>query len=90
MQQAAFRTVRLTFDASDTLLVCKVEDHGAGMSAAVMARIGQPFYTTKAPGSGLGLGMFLVQTIADRISARVRVESAPGKGTIATFEVPRP
>jgi len=65
-----------------------VRDRGCGMSAETLRRVGDPFYTTKDPGKGMGLGVFLTRTLADRLGGYLSFES-PGKGTVATLEIPR-
>lgn len=58
-----------------------VSDTGTGMGAEVLARIFDPFYTTKGPGNGTGLGLSTVKTIVDECGGHLNVESAPGKGS---------
>lgn len=65
-----------------------VTDQGAGMTAEQLARAGDPFFTTREPGKGLGLGLFLARTLLDRIGGRLELESAPGSGTTATVHLP--
>jgi two-component system sensor histidine kinase RegB len=65
-----------------------VRDRGCGMSAETLRRIGDPFYTTKDPGKGMGLGVFLTRTLADQLGGHLTFES-PAQGTIATLEIPR-
>jgi two-component system sensor histidine kinase RegB len=65
-----------------------VRDRGCGMSEEALRRVGEPFYTTKEPGKGMGLGVFLTRTLADRLGGQLTFES-PGKGTVATLEIPR-
>jgi two-component system sensor histidine kinase RegB len=65
-----------------------VSDRGPGMSAGVLARAGEPFFSTKPPGAGLGLGLFLARTVAQHVGGRLRLESRPGEGTRATLELP--
>jgi two-component system sensor histidine kinase RegB len=65
-----------------------VRDRGCGMSEETSRRVGEPFYTTKDPGKGMGLGVFLTRTLADRLGGHLSFES-PDKGTIATLEIPR-
>jgi two-component system sensor histidine kinase RegB len=65
-----------------------VSDTGKGMSANTLRRIGEPFFTTKEPGKGMGLGTFLVRTLAEQLGGRLTFESRPQFGTFATFELP--
>jgi two-component system, sensor histidine kinase RegB len=73
---------------SDSALSITVQDHGAGMPSNVLRRIAEPFFTTKAPGKGMGLGTFLVRTFAETLGGRVLFDSAPGVGTRVTLELP--
>lgn len=65
-----------------------VADNGKGMSPTTLRRIGEPFFTTKEPGKGMGLGTFLVRTLAEQLGGRLTFESSPQTGTLATFELP--
>jgi two-component system sensor histidine kinase RegB len=65
----------------------EVSDEGAGMPAEVLARAGEPFFTTRAPGEGLGLGLFLARALAERLGGQLWLESVPGRGTTAFLEV---
>lgn len=60
-------------------IVVTVEDTGAGMAPEEKARIFEPFYTTKAKGTGLGL--FVAHGIVQRHGGTIEVESDPGHGT---------
>jgi len=62
-----------------------VTDNGKGMDTAVLERIFDPFYTTKEPGAGLGLGMSVVHGIVRSHDGAITVASTPGVGT--TIEV---
>jgi len=66
-----------------------VSDTGSGIPAAQLARIGEPFFTTKPPGSGMGLGVFLARAFVERLGGRFEIESAPGRGTRVTLLVPQ-
>lgn len=68
----------------------EVEDHGPGMSQATLAHAGEPFFTTKPPGEGMGLGLFLARMVADRHGGSLRLESREGGGTTAVFCLPEP
>jgi len=65
-----------------------VEDSGSGMNEETLRHVGEPFFTTKEPGRGMGLGIFLVRTLAHRLGGGLTFESAVGRGTRVTFELP--
>jgi PAS domain S-box-containing protein len=62
-----------------------VRDSGRGMSPEVLERIFEPFFSTKAPGQGTGLGLTLVHKIVTRSGGYIKVNSREGNGT--TFHV---
>ena len=66
----------------------EVVDRGAGMNEEVLARAGEPFFTTKGPDKGMGLGVFLARTLVERLGGRFSLESAPGRGTRARVVLP--
>jgi len=65
-----------------------ISDQGPGMSEAVLRRVAEPFFTTKEPGRGMGLGTFLVRLFAERLGGCLTFESTQGKGTTATLKLP--
>jgi two-component system sensor histidine kinase RegB len=65
-----------------------VTDTGCGMSRETLNRVAEPFFTTKAPGSGIGLGTYLVRVFAEQLGGRLAFESEPGKGTRALLQLP--
>jgi len=58
-----------------------VRDNGCGMDEETLQQIFQPFFTTKASDTGTGLGLAVVQAIAESHGAAISVDSAPGRGT---------
>ncbi|TWT46743.1 ATP-binding protein [Botrimarina hoheduenensis] len=56
-----------------------IRDQGPGMTPEVLSRAGEPFYTTKAPGHGMGLGLFLARSVVEKLGGSLRLES-PGEG----------
>jgi two-component system sensor histidine kinase RegB len=69
-------------------LAISIRDRGHGMPEPVLRRIAEPFFTTKEPGQGMGLGTFLVRTFAERLGGRLFFESTAGQGTVATLLLP--
>ena len=101
VEQVLTNLVQNALDASTddvTLMISKkkggillqVLDEGAGMDAATLERATDPFFTTKETGSGMGLGLFLSRTIAEGLHGELKLESTPGRGTVATFFLPSP
>jgi len=66
----------------------EISDRGSGMPADVLARVGEPFFTTKPAGRGMGLGVFLARAVADRLGGEVTITSKPGTGTSVVFALP--
>lgn len=65
-----------------------IVDRGPGMPPEVLARVGEPFYTTKAPGRGMGLGLYLARAVVEGVGGTMVIESAPARGTRLTVIVP--
>ncbi len=68
-------------------LTLTVRDHGPGIPADVLARVGDPFFTTKQPGRGLGLGVFLARAFVESRGGGLGLESTPS-GTLASLTIP--
>jgi CheY-like chemotaxis protein len=66
--------------------VLEVSDDGAGMDDATRERVFEPFYTTK--GAGRGMGLATVLGLVRSMGGAVRVESAPGRGTVFQVALP--
>jgi len=80
--------VRLEVQSEPGRVRFSVQDTGCGMSPETLNRISEPFYTTKGPGRGLGLGTFLVRLFAERLNGSLAFESEVGTGTTAILELP--
>lgn len=82
-------TVDVKVRLSEETIFFDIHDQGEGMSPATLDRIGQPFFTTKEPGRGMGLGLFLTRNVIQRLGGTLRFESTLGSGTIAHLQLPR-
>ena len=104
LTQALHALVRNARDASDaatgatpvevaarptsTGVAIEVLDRGVGMPTDVLARVGEPFFTTKAPGRGMGLGVFLARTVVERVGGTLELLPRAGGGTVARVALP--
>jgi two-component system sensor histidine kinase RegB len=99
--QALIALIRNALDASDSdapvevrvrseggVVFFDIADHGRGMSSEILRRVGEPFFTTKEQGKGMGLGIFLARTLAERLGGRLTYQSKQDAGTTATLEIP--
>ncbi len=86
-QPVSLRVAAAT-DGGARRLVFEVADRGAGISPATLARVGEPFFTTKPAGQGMGLGIFLARAIVERLGGELSIRSTPGTGTTATVWLP--
>jgi len=66
----------------------KFADDCAGIASEHLEKVFQPFFTTKPPGVGTGLGLFIVKNIVERAKGEAHIESAPGEGTTVTVILP--
>jgi signal transduction histidine kinase/CheY-like chemotaxis protein len=66
-----------------------VEDDGAGMTEEELARAVDPFFTTKGPGQGAGLGLSQVHGVAQELGGDLQIASAKGRGTTVSLFLPR-
>jgi len=76
-------------DPSGDYIAIVVRDTGCGMTPEVLARAFDPFYTTKAPGQGTGLGLSQVYGFLSQSGGHVNIDSQPGAGTTVSIHLPR-
>lgn len=83
------QVVTVSVRSDTTTLHFEVRDHGAGIPENLLNRVGEPFFTTKPPGKGMGLGVFLAQSFAELCAGTLEIASTSGQGTLATLTLPR-
>ncbi|MBV7328949.1 PAS domain S-box protein [Chloroflexi bacterium TSY] len=69
-------------------LTLSVEDTGTGMTESILQQAFQPFFTTKPPGSGTGLGLAQAYGIIKQFEGEITIQSEPNKGTLVTIYLP--
>lgn len=79
-------TIALTRDATHAII--DVRDTGAGMDAATLGRLFQPFFTTKQVGRGTGLGLATTKILVERARGTIAVTTEVGAGTHFTIRLP--
>ncbi|TGK18607.1 PAS domain S-box protein [Leptospira fluminis] len=86
LQAMAFRgKISIRMYLQDSEVVVEINDNGPGIPEGIQERIFQPFFTTKPPGEGSGLGLDIVNKIVEKHDGRIEVESRPGSTTFRVF-----
>lgn len=80
--------VELEIATKEEQLFFTVMDRGSGMTTAAAKHAGEPFFTTKPPRKGMGLGLFLVRTLARQLQGELQHLPRDGGGTCAVLQVP--
>ena len=93
--QAIAHLVRNALDAAGTTghvdvatrlesgaVVISVQDDGPGISRENLSRVFAPFFTTKPPGSGIGIGLSIAQHVIGRLGGTIELRSRLGEGTL--------
>ena len=81
-------TLEITSDCSGEQVSVRIRDTGSGIVPADLARIYDPFFTTKGPDEGEGIGLFVVQQIVERYDGTIEFESKIGEGTECVISFP--
>jgi hypothetical protein len=88
--QARNATLKASADRVAGEYVCiAVKDTGTGMPAHLLPRALEPFFTTKLPGQGTGLGLPQVHGFVQQSGGDLQIESEFGQGTVVLFHLPR-
>jgi polar amino acid transport system substrate-binding protein len=85
-----YRCIELStwFDSQQQAVFCRLRDEGNGISPEHLARLTDPFFTTKREIGGTGLGLSVSAGIVKEHSGALEFESTPGQGTIVTLKLP--
>jgi PAS domain S-box-containing protein len=75
--------------AAGSYLRLTVSDNGQGMEPVILERIFEPYFTTKNPGRGTGLGLAVVHGIVSRLGGSILVQSKPKDGSVFQVYLPR-
>lgn len=78
-------TVSAQPDGARGQMLLQVRDNGSGITKAERQRIGQPFFTTKA--HGMGVGLSLARRVLERQGGRLHIASEPGRGTVVSISL---
>ncbi len=81
--------VRLSGAVEGDALVLSVKDNGAGIKPELQARLFTPFFTTKGPGRGTGMGLTIARRVVQSLQGTLQLASAPGEGAEFLVRVPR-
>ena len=82
------QVVQIRLDSQEPTWQMQIIDRGPGMTEEHLRRVSEPFFTTKPPGKGMGLGVFLAQNVVHRLGGSMQFQSQPGTGTTVCVELP--
>lgn len=81
--------ITATIEALDDQVTLHITDTGRGIPREHLEKIFEPFFSTKPPGEGTGLGLFVSRSIIDKLGGKINVESRLGEGTRFSIRLPR-
>ncbi len=82
------KSIRIETRDSDGSIVLKFADNGPGIASEELVHIFDPFYTTKDPGEGTGLGLSVSYRIVEALGGTLHAESSEGEGTTIIIRLP--
>lgn len=85
---AADNEIRVTSRRDGAEVVIEVSDTGIGIPRERLPQIFEPFYTTRTPGRGIGLGLSVARDIVQRLGGSIDAESTPAQGTTIRIRLP--
>ncbi len=89
LPESGSNVIRVATRTSQTgAAIIEVHDSGIGIEPGLLARVFDPFYTTKPVGVGTGLGLSICHAIVESHGGTIEIESEPGRGTVARVTLP--
>ncbi len=85
---SAVGAVRVTVGRDGGDVVFDVDDDGDGIPEDVLEHIGEPFYSTRPEGEGMGLGLFVARSVVEQLGGALVVGQSPMRGTRVSLRVP--
>ena len=80
------QSVEFLAEGDDSTVLLRVKDEGCGMDEATLPHAGEPFFSTKS--TGLGLGLFLARTLTESLGGTLTIDSRAGAGTTVSLRLP--
>jgi signal transduction histidine kinase len=80
--------IKVSCTETDGQVQVAVRDNGVGVPTANIPKLLDPFFTTKAPGEGMGLGLSICHTIVKNHGGAIQITSEPGEWTEVRFDLP--
>ncbi len=81
-------SIQVGLSSDDKNICVKIIDDGIGIDKSCLSRVTEPFFTTRPPGKGVGLGLSVAYTIVEKHKGQMEFESQQGKGTVVKISFP--
>jgi len=88
LQDKGRGTITINLDLVDNMAVLTISDDGVGMEDSTLKRAIDPFYTTRAPGPHIGMGLSIAHAVMNKHNGTIDIESSPHNGTKVTMRFP--
>jgi C4-dicarboxylate-specific signal transduction histidine kinase len=80
--------LKISLQRKEPFALCRIQDNGCGIPVDKLQSIFEPYYTTKPPGQGTGLGLSVVKQIIESYQGKLTLESTPAEGSSFNFSIP--
>lgn len=80
--------ITISTQKEDSMLCIVISDTGIGINPETLTKVFDPFYTTKAPGEGTGLGLTVAYNVVNEHQGSIKIDSEPKKGSVVTVRLP--